>query len=107
MSERYRLATFCPCEKCEKSDEVIYWEHICGGSQTIDEKGYIYCDKCLERYHLVDTVFSCGKGNTYKPSFDKKNRFYDHIKMIVKAPYLSDSFKRNIIISIMEDYKKL
>ena len=57
-------------------------------------------------------VFKCVKchehniHDKYKPYFDNNNRYYDYIKMIVKAPYLSDSFKRNIIISIMEHYKK-
>ena len=106
MSESHKFATFCPCEKCEESDEVIYWNHHCGGSQKIDEQGFIYCDNCQKRCHLADMVFSCGKDNTHKPYFDKNNRYYDYIKMIIKAPYLSDSFKRNIIISIMEHYKK-
>ena len=51
-------------------------------------------------------VFSFSKDYRDKPNFDKDNRYYDYIKMIIKAPYLSDSFKRNIIISIMEHYKK-
>ena len=51
-------------------------------------------------------IFSFRKDNRDKSYFDKDNRYYDYIKMIVKAPYLSDSFKRNIIISIMEHYKK-
>ena len=32
MSEMRGWATYFPCEKCEESDEVIYWKHHCGGS---------------------------------------------------------------------------
>ena len=42
----------------------------------------------------------CGEHATYEPYFDKDNKYYDYIKMIFKAPYLSDSFKRNIIYNI-------
>ena len=50
MSESHKFATYCPCEKCEESAEVIYWkDNICGGSQNIDEQGYIYCDNCQKK----------------------------------------------------------
>ena len=35
MSESHKFATYCPCEKCDESAEVIYWTHHCGGSQKL------------------------------------------------------------------------
>ena len=106
MSESYDFSTCCPCEECEGSDKVIDWTHAnCGGYYKIDEEGRIYCNECYKPSHLWEMRFSCPNKN-YKEE-NTYDRYYSYIKMIIKTPSWPNSFKVNLINSLMKQYNSM
>ena len=70
------------------------WHHYgcpSGNGEHIDIDGYITCDYCDKRWHLIETEFFCSTHSSWK-SFMKKSQLRTLIAAISKIDSIDDDF---------------
>lgn len=82
MSLKYNFRSRCPC-LCDGG--LINWIHQgCDGYAYIDEKGYVECEYCGERFGLEHVQFNCGS-HEFRFSFISYPLKNTHILNILKS----------------------
>ena len=100
----YPFITKCPA--CE-NNENITWCHTCDkGLETIDEEGYIHCEKCSLDNFLLDLEYDWGKHNNEYIGPNWKRTIYS-ISKLATSETLPDNIAEIIISKILQRKNKL
>ena len=100
----YPFITKCPA--CE-NNENITWCHTCDeGLETIDEEGYIHCEKCSLDNFLLDLEYDCGNHNNEYRGPNWKRTIYS-ISKLATSETLPDNIAERIISKIVQRKNKL
>lgn len=105
MSLKYNFRFRCPC-LCDNS--LINWMHQgCGRYAYIDEKGYVECEYCGERFGLEHVQFNCGSHEFSFRSYPLKNTHILNILTYMAEEINDEKFISHIMSSVfkrIEDY---
>ena len=88
------------CPSCDNNDEFIVWRHRdCGGAYNLYTDGDIVCQRCNQKYNLLEMGFSCGDHQCFR-SYERHITLKNAINLIVKKMDVDDDFKVELLYNI-------
>ena len=96
MSRKVTFQSKCP--SCD-NDEYIVWRHRdCGGAYNLYTDGDIVCQRCNQKYNLLDMRFSCGTHECWRSYNHNETLKYGNL--IIKKMDIDDDFKLELLYNI-------
>ncbi len=81
------------CPFCTDNSWINWYHSGCSSikGEDIDIDGYIQCNDCYKRWHLVETSFYCSTHCDWK-EFTKKSQLRTLISLIAKVDNINDDY---------------
>ena len=101
MSEKVDFISGCPGFGCDNSKKAYTWKHKnCGGTEWLDENGYLECKVCHLRDILISWKFKCNGHSDFRDV--NREKICEILSMTASLEKGSKKFKKKILKAVSD-----